>query len=129
MIDKIAWIEVKEGRVLCARSIGKPVCYLPGGKREPGESDGEALIREVLEELSVRIRPGSIAHFGTFTAQADGKPDGVYVRMACYTAEYEGELKPASEIAECVWLGYEDRDRLSPVSRLVMDRLRETGRL
>jgi 8-oxo-dGTP diphosphatase len=46
-IDKLAWLRIKDKQVLGARSKGKDAYYIPGGKREPGESDEEALIREV----------------------------------------------------------------------------------
>ena len=51
LIDKIAWIELADGKILSTRSRGKDVYYLPGGKREPGESDIDALVRELREEL------------------------------------------------------------------------------
>ncbi|MDQ3403632.1 MAG: DNA mismatch repair protein MutT, partial [Actinomycetota bacterium] len=38
IIDKVAWIRIERGRMLCARSRGKDAYYLPGGKREHGES-------------------------------------------------------------------------------------------
>ncbi|WP_308287346.1 NUDIX domain-containing protein [Actinomadura parmotrematis] len=41
------------GRVLSTRSRGKDVWYLPGGKREAGESDERTLLREIAEELAV----------------------------------------------------------------------------
>lgn len=69
-IDKIAWLYLLDGRILGARSKGKDMYYLPGGKREPGESDLETLKREVKEELSVQILPGTAEHFGTFEAKA-----------------------------------------------------------
>lgn len=125
LIDKIAWIHLVNGRVLSARSHGKDLYYLPGGKRESGETDIDALSREVEEELSVRIKPGTASHFGTFEAQAHDKSEGVRVKMTCYTADFEGELSPASEIAELAWLTYADRARVSPVSQLIFDRLRE----
>jgi 8-oxo-dGTP pyrophosphatase MutT (NUDIX family) len=124
-IDKLAWIHVVDGRILSARSKGKDTYYLPGGKREPGESDLEALSREVEEELSVRLKPGTVSHFGTFEAQAHGRAEGVQVRMTCYVAEFEGALSPASEIAELAWLTYGDRERVSPVSQLIFEKLRE----
>ncbi|MNC76457.1 hypothetical protein D3C75_1281840 [compost metagenome] len=43
--------------------------------------------------------------------------------MACFTADYTGELTPASEIAEIAWLAYEDRERVSAVSRMIFDQL------
>ncbi|MDY7227172.1 NUDIX hydrolase [Hyalangium rubrum] len=125
MIDKLAWIRVANGRILGARSKGKDTYYLPGGKREPGETDIEALSREVEEELSVRIKPETASLFGTFEAQAHGKPEGVRVRMTCYLAEFDGELRPASEIEELVWLTYQDRERVSLVSQIIFDKLHE----
>lgn len=124
-IDKIAWIHIREGKVLCARSIGKDIYYLPGGKREPEESDRETLCREIEEEISVRIRPDSVGYYGTFEAQAHGKADGIPVRMACYTADYSGELQPAAEIEELAWLSYADRERVSAVCWLIFDHLHE----
>ncbi|MFB9328363.1 NUDIX domain-containing protein [Paenibacillus aurantiacus] len=129
LIDKIAWVRVSEGRLLGARSIGKAIYYIPGGKREPGETDAEALIREIEEELTVRIRPETIRYYGTYEAQADGKPAGVQVRLTCYAADVEGELQPASEIEEIVWLTYADRERVSQASQLLFDQLKQDGLL
>src|SRR5207253_2374077 len=64
--DKIAWIHLAHGRVLSTRSTGKDVYYLPGGKREAGESDLDTLVREMEEELSVRIDHTSAVRVGTF---------------------------------------------------------------
>lgn len=125
VIDKIAWIHIVDGKVLGARSHGKDTYYFPGGKREAGETDNETLIREIEEELTVQIIPESIRHFGTFEAEAHGKEPGVQVRMTCLTAEYNGTLTPAAEIAELAWLTLADRERVSAVSRLIFDRLHE----
>ncbi|MEK3787008.1 MULTISPECIES: NUDIX hydrolase [Paenibacillus] len=128
-IDKIAWIHIEGRRVLGARSQGKEIFYLPGGKRDPGETDAEALIREIQEELSVHIVPATVALVGTFEAEAHGKSGGTPVRMTCYTAEYTGELQPDSEIAELSWLQYADRDRVSPASQLILEQLHASGQI
>lgn len=124
-IDKLAWIRLERGRVLCARSRGQDAYYLPGGKREPGESDEEALRREIEEELTVSLKPETIERYGTFQAQAHGKTEGVMVVMTCYAADYEGELRPAAEIEELAWLTYADRERMSAVGKIIFDDLRE----
>lgn len=129
LIDKIAWIRVEDGKILSTRSRGKDVYYLPGGKREPGETDVQTLVREIREELDVAIAPGSVTHAGTFQAQAHGRAAGIAVRMTCYTADYQGTLAPSSEIDELIWLTYADRDRVSPVDQLIFDHLRENGEL
>ncbi|MEU1288116.1 NUDIX domain-containing protein [Kitasatospora sp. NPDC005856] len=129
VIDKVAWIHTEDGKVLSTRSRGKDAYYLPGGKREPGESDLDTLVREVGEELAVAIAPESAALLGVFEAQAHGHPDGVLVRMTCYTAAYEGHLEASSEIEEFAWLTYGDRHCSSPVDRLVFHHLHATGLL
>ncbi|RKN38594.1 NUDIX hydrolase [Streptomyces hoynatensis] len=129
VIDTVAWVHLTEGRILGARTRGKEVFYIPGGKRNAGESDLEALLREVREELTVALVPETVTHLGTYTAQAHGHPEGTLVRMACYTADYRGELTASSEIEEIAWLRLADRDRTAPVDHLVFDALAVAGRL
>ncbi|MCO1596919.1 NUDIX domain-containing protein [Micromonospora sp. RHAY321] len=128
-IDKVAWILIEDGLVLSTRSRGKDVWYLPGGKREPGETDLDTLRREVEEELSVAVDVRGAAHLGTFTAPAHGHTAGTTVRMTCYQAGYSGRLRPANEIAETAWFAYADRHRTSAVDHLVFDHLRAAGLL
>ncbi|MDT7803556.1 MAG: 8-oxo-dGTP diphosphatase [Actinomycetota bacterium] len=129
MIDKIAWLHLVDGRILSTRSRGKQAYYLPGGKREPGETDEQTLVREIREEVTVAIDEPTIRPAGVFEAQADGQAAGVVVRMTCFTAEYTGTLAASSEIEEIAWLGYADRDRVSAVDKLIFDHLHESGQL
>lgn len=48
-LDKVAWIHLDERRLLVTRNHGRGLFYLPGGRREPGETDAEALVREIAE--------------------------------------------------------------------------------
>jgi ADP-ribose pyrophosphatase len=120
-IDKLAWLYIENRKLLCARSKGKMSFYSPGGKREAGESDQQALMREINEELSVDLIPESMEYAGTFNAQADGKPEGVMVKMTCYYSRYNGTLQPASEIEEIAWLTSADKSKSSLVTTLIMD--------
>jgi 8-oxo-dGTP diphosphatase len=124
VIDKLAWIELKDKQILCTRSIGKDKYYIPGGKREVGESDVDALCREILEELSVELDETSINFVGVFEAQAHGQPEGTIVRMTCYRAAYLGTLAAAAEIEEMRWLRFGDKDKVAPVDILIFDFLR-----
>lgn len=123
-IDKLAFIELKDRKILETCSYGKDKWYIPGGKREEGESDQEALIREIKEELLVDLIPETIEHYGTFEAQAHGKPEGTMVRMTCYTAHYNGALSPSAEVEKLDWFTYSKRDEVSPVDQLIFDDLK-----
>lgn len=128
-IDKIAFIYLKDEKILSTLSKGKDTYYIPGGKRENGESDEETLIRECKEELTINIKRNSIKYYGTFEAQAHGKSEGVLVKMTCYTADFDGNLEASSEIQEIRWLDYNDLDKISPVDKLIFADLYEKGLL
>lgn len=103
-IDKLALILVRDRRQLVARSRGKLAFFTPGGKRELGETDEQALVRECMEELAIHLACETIQPYGVFEAQAFGKPEGTMVRMTCYTSDFRGELTPSNEIEEIRWI-------------------------
>lgn len=123
-IDKLAFIEIRNRKVLETRSYGKDAWYIPGGKRENNESDQEALIREMKEELQVDIIPETLEHYGTFEAQAHGKPEGTLVRMTCYQGRYIGKLTPSAEVEQMDWFDSSRRNEVSPVDQLIFDDLK-----
>jgi len=126
VIDTVAWVHLEDGRILCARPHGRTVFYIPGGKREGAESDTETLRREIREELTVTLLPGTIRHVGTYRAT---QPDGQVVLMSCYAADFTGTLAASSEIDELAWFGYADRPRVPPVDQLLFDDLHAAGQL
>ena len=125
LIDKLAWIEIQDNHVLLSKSYGKDKYYIPGGKREPGESDEQALLREIEEELTVLIDPKTLQLIGIFEAQAHGQPAGVIVRMTCYAGEYSGEIQANAEIEKIRWFTYAEKDQLVGVDKLIFDYLKE----
>ena len=101
-IDKIALILISNengadasqpGKLLVARSKGKALFYIPGVKRDEGESDHETLCLEIDEELDVSVILETIEYANTFEAPADEKENAV-VRIACYYAQVEGTPSP-----------------------------------
>jgi 8-oxo-dGTP pyrophosphatase MutT (NUDIX family) len=128
-VDKIAFIETENGRILSTKSKGKSKYYIPGGKRELGETDEQTLVREIIEELDVRIKNDTIKYVGTFKAQSDGAKEGVLVKMTCYNAKYDGILKPKNEIEEIKWLNYKDINIISEVDKKIFGFLKEKGEL
>lgn len=62
----------------------------PGGKVEAGETPATSLVREIAEELGIRIAVG--AHFQSVTHRYPGGP---LVELDCYLARLlEGQPRP-----------------------------------
>lgn len=92
----------RDARMLTVRKSGTTKFMLPGGKLEPGESAAEAAVREVAEELGVRLGVEDLTLLGEFEADAANEP-GHLVRSTVFT--WPGEVTPdaAAEIAELRW--------------------------
>ena len=125
IIDKLAWIQLKDKSILSTKSYGKDKYYIPGGKRENGETDEQALLREIKEELNVDLNKDTLKKIGIFEAQAHGHPQGTIVKMTCYMAEFSGDPEPHSEIEEVIWLKYADMDKIAEVDKLIFDYLKD----
>jgi ADP-ribose pyrophosphatase len=123
-IDKLAWIDIQDRKVLITRSRGKDAWYMPGGKREAGETDEQALLREVAEELSVKLDPQSLQYYGTFEGPAHGKPAGTIARLTCYTGKHAGNLAASSEIEEFSYVPYSFKPQIGPAGQRVFDDLK-----
>ena len=124
-VDTVAGVCLEHGRILCARPRGKDIFYIPGGKREGAETDLQTLLREIAEELTVALLPGTVTHVGIYEAV---QPPGV-VRMSCYAGDYTGTLAASAEIDELAWFCYADRLRVPAVDQLLFDDLKAAGQL
>jgi 8-oxo-dGTP diphosphatase len=121
VLDVVGWVHVSGGRLLAVRARARDRLYLPGGKREPGEDDWAALSREVHEELAVRLDRASFRGIGVVEAPAHDQPPGTRVRMACYTADYHGDLRATGEIDEWMFVGPAEHHRLAPAVRAALE--------
>ena len=122
-LDVLAWICVQNKRLLCAKTKGNDVFYLPGGKREIGESDWEGLAREVQEEMSVALVQETLEEELIVREEAHGFSKPTRVIMKCFRAEYSGTLRPSSEIAEIAWLRRSDIAQCAPATQRVVEHL------
>jgi 8-oxo-dGTP pyrophosphatase MutT (NUDIX family) len=98
-----ALVQDGAGRVLLVRKKGTLAFMQPGGKLRDSESHLMALEREIGEELTCSVQPGSQVFLGTFTAPAANET-GFLVEAALYRVELVGPIAAAAEIEEMVWL-------------------------
>ena len=107
MIKVVAAILEKENKILIAKKReGKPLAGLwefPGGKIEEGETPEESLIRELMEEMNIKVRVNeyvgeSIYDYG----------DGKVISLKGFTAEIiEGDIK-LTDHDEYKWITLEE---------------------
>jgi 8-oxo-dGTP diphosphatase len=96
-----AVIEDEAGRLLLVRKQGTAMFMLPGGKIGPGESEIEALKRELCEELGSALAADP-ERIGEYTAPAANEPDHL-VHGIIYAARLESSPRACAEIAELRW--------------------------
>jgi 8-oxo-dGTP diphosphatase len=128
-IDRITLVYVKDKRLLSARDKGKDKFYIPGGKREEGETEEEALIREIKEELDVDLILNTLKPMGVFERQAHGRAEGTIVRLICYTGEFTGNVNARNEIEEVAWLSYSEKEKYPKEFIFLFDLLKDKGLL
>jgi 8-oxo-dGTP diphosphatase len=80
---------------------GKGQWSIPGGRVEPGETDGQAVIREVREETGLAVRPGRL-----IGAVRRAAPGGAVLDIRDYAATVTGGTLAAGDDADDVrWAG------------------------
>jgi 8-oxo-dGTP diphosphatase len=91
------------GRLLLIKrghSPGAGLWSLPGGRIEPGETDAEALVREVREETGLAVEAGHL--LGTVQRAAH---DGDVFDIRDYSATVtDGLLQPGDDAADARWV-------------------------
>jgi 8-oxo-dGTP pyrophosphatase MutT (NUDIX family) len=126
-LTSVGWLYVRDGRLLAVRTRGRDRFYLPGGKPEPGETDEQALVREVREELGVELLDPRPAF--TVEAPAHGLAVETELTMRCFTASVLGEPRPGREIEELAWLRIPVDVRAAPAVHTVLARLNRARRV
>ena len=103
-IHKAGGVLIKDRHFLVTRAYGKDVFIAPGGKLEPGETAIAALIREMMEEVKVKISPADLKPIGTFHAIAAGNESKTLEMDVFLIRNSQGEPSPSSEIEEIMWV-------------------------
>lgn len=131
-LDVVAWVVVRDGALLVARSEGSDAFYVPGGKREPGETEVAALVREMREELGVALDPLTVTPLTVVTAPAHGRYADRLVRLACFVGSVlDGSPEPRAcgEVAELRWARAGDGTPFAPANEALRVQLAGRGLL
>jgi len=95
------------GRLLMVRRGHEPsmgTWSVPGGRVEPGESDADAVVREVREETGLEVRPGGLVGH----VERPG-PGGVVYDIYDYAAHVlSGRLSAGTDAADARWVSGEE---------------------
>jgi 8-oxo-dGTP diphosphatase len=99
------------GRLLLIRRGHDPEAgawSLPGGRVEPGESDAQALVREMREETGLTVQPGPLVG-----AVDRPGPGGSVLEIRDYAATVTGgTLAAGDDAADARWVAAADVARL-----------------
>ena len=122
-----AVIKDDQGRLLLIKrghAPGAGLWSLPGGRIEPGETDAEALVREMREETGLVIDPGQL--IGTVRRPAR---DGAIFDIRDYAATVTGgTLRPGDDAADARWVAASELESL-PITEGLVEALTGWGAL
>ena len=101
---------------------GAGLWSIPGGRIEPGETDAQALAREMLEETNLQVKVGSLV--GRVQRQGLG---GTIIDIRDYAAAVTGgTLRAGDDAADARWVTAAELGRLEVTEGLI-EALEEWG--
>jgi 8-oxo-dGTP diphosphatase len=113
-----AVIKDEQGRLLLIKRGHEPgagLWSLPGGRIEPGETDAEALVREMLEETGLTVEPGRLIG----SVKRPGR-DGDVIDIRDYAATVvSGTLRAGDDAADARWVSVADLGSLAVTEGLL----------
>lgn len=99
-----AIIRDEAGRFLLVRKRGSAIFFQPGGKIDAGEDPQTCLLREIEEELGLRIEPDQLRYADHMSAPAANEVDAIVEAELFHLTLNEGQEPIASsEIEELLW--------------------------
>jgi 8-oxo-dGTP diphosphatase len=94
---------------------GAGLWSIPGGRVEPGETDEQALARELIEETNLQVKVGILV--GQVQREA---PGGTVIDIRDYAATVTGgTLRPGDDAADARWVAAAELARLEVTEGLI----------
>lgn len=103
-----ALITDNNNRMLTVRKKGSQYYMMAGGKIEKGEKPIETLIREIEEELQIRITAADVSLLGTHQTNAVNEANTIVSATIFHIIINNSTIQPSSEIEEIKWLTKEN---------------------
>lgn len=131
LIRKSALAYFKDKKILMGRdNKNTEVFILIGGKIEEDETAEQCLIREVEEELEVKVESDSIKFLKEFYGPAHGKDkETVLLNIKLFQADFIGEPQTTEEIVEIAYFDSQsDKRHISEIGqKQIFPWLKENG--
>lgn len=104
-VAAVGAIAIRDGMLLLVRRGHAPDAgkwSIPGGRVEPGETDADAVVREMAEETGLTVRVGRLAG----EVVRPGADDVIY-RIHDYLVDVVGgSEKPGDDAADLAWVPF-----------------------
>ncbi|MCB5991411.1 NUDIX domain-containing protein [Janibacter melonis] len=128
MVVSAVTLRDADGQVLTVRKRGTSLFMQPGGKPEPDESAHACAVREVEEELGLRLDPDLLRLVGVHRTAAANEAGQDLLATVFEHPALEGQsapvVHPAAEIEQVRWLDPREPlpDDLAPLLLLLLGR-------
>jgi 8-oxo-dGTP pyrophosphatase MutT (NUDIX family) len=129
-LKTVGLLSVRQRKLLLAYSKNKQCFYLPGGKVDAGESETQALCREITEELNVSMTEEELVYYTHISAPAFGERDGIIMEQDCYWLHRDIVPEPAAEIGEVRFFSvadYSGQEAQAPGVIAILNKLQQEG--
>lgn len=108
IIHKIAAVVIKDDKFFMVKKVGTDIWTSLGGKPEGEETEEEALVREIKEEVDCDCN--IVRKLGDFTAKA--VHDDALVKLSTFLVELIGEIKISDpELEDCGFIGKDYKEQ------------------
>jgi 8-oxo-dGTP diphosphatase len=108
----------EQGRLLMIQrghDPGAGLWSIPGGRIEPGETDGQALVREMLEETNLQVKVDKL--IGSVQREGLG---GAVIDIRDYAATVTGgTLRAGDDAADARWVAAAELARMEVTEGLI----------